>query len=238
MLRAKYVRFITFIAIALLGVSIANAQSSSPSRAVAVGLVESMVDGILTIEGIPFDLSDAQVQTEAALQAGARVRVRFAVDRSGVLRADRVQLASSDENAQLILAGTVTALESDSLQLARISLNTSRAEFESLVDLGDLVVLMFEDDVEGGWLYVSRVGLIDRLADVGRADQASSAENPLTPTPELPFTIVNLDDARFDDVFDDDGFNDEGDDADDDFGGDNDDGGNDGDDDDDEGDDD
>lgn len=190
--------------ITLLTVNLAQAQSS-PSRVVAVGLVESIANGILTIEGIPFDISDAQVQTEAALQVGARVRVRFAVDRSGVLRVDRLQLASSTEDSPLLMAGTISSLENDRLQLGRISFYIGRAEIASAVKLGDVVVLEFEEDVEG--LLVIRVNQIERLTDVGRANDTPVAETLSTTPPDLPFTVVDLDDARFDDVFTATGFN-------------------------------
>ncbi len=142
----------------------------------AIGVIEAMDATTITVGGVAFDITGAQLDDEGVMAAGVLVKIEFTITDDGRVIALEVEIEddlsddsdSSDDdlNADFVLSGTIEAIDGSRLTVNGITVDTNGAKMDDddTLNVGDAVTIYFQRDASGA-LSVIEVDEIDDVDD-------------------------------------------------------------------------
>ncbi len=144
-------------------------------RGIIVGTVDAIEPPQITIGGVTFDASEAEVDdSEFELALDALVKLEFGIEPDGIVRAYAIQVrmpasvtVRSGDTGRVIVAGVVEEKSEVSLTIAGVTVDTTEARVDELVTIGLPARVTFRRSVDkSGPLTPVRVRPLDDLDDL------------------------------------------------------------------------
>ncbi|MFW5691313.1 MAG: DUF5666 domain-containing protein [Chloroflexota bacterium] len=165
MYRIKFIRWLAIIAVMMLMVPAAAAQTDSPTPTTppvveVEGRIQAIDGTTLTIRDLDFDISEALIDDDVRLVVGEPVEV-YARLTNGVLAAFIVDDEDDDDllDERIEVTGIVGALDDTTLILGTLTFDITGATFDDTVSAGDWVEV-YATLSDNAWV-ASRVELYD-----------------------------------------------------------------------------